>query len=87
MHCRCTEVFPSDTYGRHVWLCPVNSIKNEHSYVWVTQKLAGGNAEILSSWGMETMKGEKSERTYKGEKQSNMSGSAEVQIKKKRKKK
>lgn len=56
-------------YGSHVWLCPLNSIKNEHSYGLVTKKLAGGNVEILSSWKMETMKEERSEISYKGEKQ------------------
>lgn len=55
-------------YGSHVWLCPVNSIKNEHSYGLVTKKLAGGNGEILSSWKMETLKEEKSERNYEREK-------------------
>lgn len=47
---------------------PINSLENEHSYSWVTKKLAGGNAEILSSWKMETMKEGKSERNYKREK-------------------
>lgn len=55
-------------YGSPVWLGPANSIKNEHSYGLVTKKLAGGNAEILSSWKMETMKGKKSERNYKRQK-------------------
>lgn len=70
-------------YGSHVWLCPANSIENEHSYSLVTKKLAGGNAEILSSWKMETMKEEKSERNYKMKRQSNMAGSTEVQKKEK----
>lgn len=47
---------------------PLHSIENERSYGLLTKKLAGGNAEILSSWKMETMKGGKSERNYKREK-------------------
>lgn len=47
---------------------PLHSIENECSYGLLTKKLAGGNAEILSSWKTETMKGGKSERIYKKEK-------------------
>lgn len=67
LHYGCIEVFWG-LYGSHVWLCPIHWIENEHSYGVLAKKLAGGNAEILSSWKMATTKGEKSERNYKREK-------------------
>lgn len=57
----------------YVWkscMAVPRKFNKEWALLWFgTKKLAGGNAEILSSWKMETVMGEKREINYRREKE------------------